>query len=244
MKVVAVCSGKGGVGKTTVSLAIAKSLASDYNVGFFDGDQTGANAHLAVKLKKDMEVSGDLIIPAIAEIDGRVIQFLSIALISESYVRWSDSTVSDFVDAAILKTDWDCDYLILDTAPGSHIENIKALEYADCVILVTIPSRFAESDLLRTIDLIRDMNKPIAGLIVNLSYIKCPECGKEIRPFDYKPSINVPVIQELPFGDFDIDKEKLLKAIENPVILPKSKVSSKIKRKALYVILRTLGKLP
>jgi len=246
--VLSVVGGKGGVGKTTVALAIAKVLSSKFRVGFVDADITGANAHLMLKIVNPFEVirSKDTleIIPAVAELDGRPIKFLSVAVFGDTYVKWSEDRISDFCDIIFSKTKWDCDFLVVDTPPGLHAENIKVLEKSDRVVLVTIPAKFAESDYLKTIEYLRDISAKIAGVYVNFSYIKC-ECGGILRPFKYNFDYRVPVIEEIPFVSSmpELDYNKLINAIENPIVLKKESVYHKVKEGLLSSLLEVIGRV-
>ena len=248
MKVVAVLSGKGGVGKTTISVAIARALTSKYRVGLLDADVVGSNAHRLVKVLKSYDISkvGDeeRIIPAEAEIDGKTVQFMSIALLSESYVGWAPGEHGEFIEQIMKKTNWDVDFLVIDTPPGTHSEVLTALKYADVAILVTLPAELSHLDVRRTVELLADKKIPVAGQIVNMSYAICPKCGTELKLFRGSGGVEgIPVIQEVPFVDGlpEIDLESLLNAIENPIIIkPKRKP---LKRALIKFLLKTASKL-
>lgn len=242
MKVVSVVSGKGGVGKTTISIEIAKTLSKKHKVGFIDADVTGANTHQIVKIVKDMHIS-DRIEPAVAEIDGNKIQYVSIALISETYVNWSGKTLSDFIDT-VFKSNWDCEFLIIDTPPGNHEENKEILKRTDVAVLVTIPSELSNLDLKRTIELLKDLNIPIAGVYINMSYIVCNKCGNIIKPFkcNIERISNIRVIEKIPFFEINLDYDNLIYAINNPVKIKKS-MKHLVKRKFVKMVLRGVGKL-
>jgi len=236
---VVVCSGKGGVGKTTISLAIAKALSKRFKVGLLDCDVTGANTHLQVDLIEDFRVESGTLYPARAKVDGSEIEYVSIALVSESYVKWSGETVGEFINQVMNSTNWSADFIIMDAPPGTHEDTIKAIEVSDVVIFVTIPTEFAKMDLERIMDLVRDMGKPVAGVIVNFTKARCPDCGAEFRLFDCDLNPEVPVIQEIPFGNIEIDAENLLKHLHNPVKLKKK--SRKIKRGMVKFLLKAIG---
>jgi len=239
MKKIAVVSGKGGVGKTTISLAMSRALAERYRVGLFDADITGANTHLNLDIIKNFEIKGDKIIPAMAELDGKKIEYMSIALVSDTYVKWKGDSVGEFIQQVIDKTNWNCEYLIIDGPPGTHSDAIKAIEISDIVVFVTIPTQFAYSDFEKVLKLVKDMKKPIAGVFLNFSSVKCPTCGNAFKLFENTFTYNIPVIQEIPFGDVRVDLDKLMKHLETPVVLM-SKHS--LKRELVKLFLRGIAR--
>jgi len=244
MKTIAVVAGKGGTGKTTISVAIAKALAGKFRVGLFDVDITGANSHKLLKVRESYDTISDgngriAIKPAIAEIDGREIEFMSIALVSESYVGWKPGEHGDLVRRLFERTRWSVDYLIVDSPPGSHDDLLEALKYIDVSILVTLPSELSYLDARRTAELLADLEIPVAGQIVNFSYAVCPKCGKKIELFKCEKGLEeVPVIQEVPFTDGlpDIDVDRLIKAVNNPIKLRPQRDKS-VKRTLLGLFL-------
>ena len=248
MKTVAIISGKGGVGKTTLSVAIAWALAKRYDVGLLDIDVTGSNSHRLVDIKETYDILQGRIKPAVASVYGRYIKFLSIALVGESYIKWKPGEASDFIEQMFRKTDRDVDYLVLDTPPGSHEEIIKALEYTDVAVLVTIPAELSHLDVSRTIDLLTDMGIPIAGQYVNFAYVVCPICGAKIFLFGNTEGIkDIRVIQKLPFCSREklysiLDTEKLMYAITNPQKIVKSKKRKILKRAMLKFFLKRWSK--
>ena len=246
MKVIATVSGKGGTGKTTISVAIAKTLASKHRVGLLDIDVSGANAHKLVNVVEpyDITSSGDgiKIVPAKAEVDGRQIDFLSIALVSESYVGWKPGQHGDFVEQMLTNTDWDVDYLVLDAPPGFHDDVIRALKHTNVTIFTTLRHPLAKLDAMRTFELLSDMEVPIAGQYINMAYVVCPKCGEKIRIFKDEVPLPVPVIEEIPITDGlpELSYDKLMKAIKNAKVY-KVKKRSFISRTLVEMFLRGLA---
>ena len=243
MKSVCVLSGKGGVGKTTVAAAIARSLTESYKVGLFDADISGSNLHLLLDVKRDFDVVGGRIKPAVATIDGKELEFVSLSLVSESYCDWPGIRHGEFVVQVLEGTDFTADYVIEDLAPGWHEDVAKAVELSDVAVLVALPGKLGALDLKRTIELLRDKRKPVAGAYVNFSKYICPNCGREEKLFGASPGLEVPVIEEIPWTNSlpKLDPHKLLTYINNPVtLLPRSK--SVVKRKLMEIFLRRLGR--
>lgn len=239
MKKIAIVSGKGGVGKTTISLAMAKALAERYRVGLFDADITGANTHLNLNIIKDFNIKGGKIEPAIAELDGKKVEYMSIALISDTYVRWKGDSVGDYIQQVMDRIEWNCNYLIIDAPPGTHSDTIKAIEVSDVVVFVTIPTQFAYSDFEKVLKLVKDMEKPIAGVFLNFSTVKCPACSYTFKLFSQTFSYSIPIIQEIPFGEVKIDLDNLLRHLNSPVVFERK---PSLKRELVKLFLRTIAR--
>jgi len=234
-------SGKGGTGKTTLSVSAAKALSSEHNVAFCDLDVTGSNAHKLLNIERDYDTEGDTIIPARA--DG--MRFMSLALVSESYVSWDDEAYGDFVEQIMEGTDWsDPDYLIIDAPPGSHSDFKRIVDVADVNVLVTLPGELGALDAERTLEYLRSEEAPIAGAYLNFSSLACPDCGREMAPFGEGIGLDLPVIERIPFerGDLPkVDPEPLKGRLENPKIMKPREEGAPLKRKMAAMFLRKIA---
>ncbi len=233
---VAVVSGKGGVGKTTIAVSLALALAkSGFKVGLVDADVTGSNVP-DILGRVELGVSDrDTLIPAIS----RGVKYVSIGQIASDGkpVLWDPKDVRSAARQLLERTDWgDIDYLIFDFPPGFEAETIELLPLMDYVLIVTIPSMLSKSKVLRMVEACREYERPIIGVIMNMSYVECPSCGYRHIIFAEDHSFEefgIPTIAELPLSheiavnklvnEFPLDK--FLEGINNPVILKKKRIS-------------------
>jgi len=236
MERVAFVSGKGGTGKTTLSVSATKALSEKSDTALCDLDVTGSDAHKLLDVEQDYDVDGDTIIPA--EADG--IRFMSLALVSESYVSWDDEAYGDFVEQIVEGTDWnDPDYLIIDAPPGSHSDFKQIVDVADVSVLVTLPGRLGTLDAERTVEYLRSQEAPIAGTYLNFSELVCPDCGARMRPFGEGTDLDLPVIERIPFKNSlpEVDSQRLENHLDDPVTL-EPREGAPLKRRMAEMFLR------
>jgi len=240
MRKVAFASGKGGTGKTTLATSAAKALSKEFDVGLVDLDVSGSNAHKLLDIEQDYDVDGDTIIPA--EADG--ILFMSLALVSESYVSWDDEAYGDFVEQITEGTDWnDPDYLIIDAPPGNHSDFKQIVDIADVNVLVTLPGKLGALDAERTVEYLRSQEAPIAGMYLNFSELICPDCGTRMNPFGEGTDLDLPVIERIPFENSlpKIDPQRLKNHLSDPVTL-EPREGAPLKRRMAEMFLRKVAR--
>lgn len=203
MKKIMVCSGKGGVGKTTISVALAKSLSmSGKKVALVDCDIDTPNIPDFMNIKQEVGV-GESIKPIVRD----NIEMISIGfIIKESdFVSWPSQRRGMAVQQLIDTIDWsdNIDYMVIDTPPGTsdEIEYVSMSLKPDYIFIISTPHDASISDVKRTISMLDSCGVEITGIVMNMVTIVCPDCGKEIYNPNVPESINdVPVILSIDYS--------------------------------------------
>ena len=205
MKKILVCSGKGGSGKTTISVAITRALASrGYKVGILDVDIDTPNLpEFMGVIERDVELSDTGILPKY--IDG--IEMMSVGFMAEDNlaIMWGGDRRSMVIDQMINKVDWNCEVLIIDSPPGTTEEVMTVIKKykPDGIILVSTDDTSTVSDVKRTLAMIRilESSKKILGIIKNGAHIICNKCGEELRLHSEAsdPEIEKLIIDDVPY---------------------------------------------
>mgnify|MGYP001626395747 FL=1 len=223
MKKIGIASGKGGVGKTTIAISLALSFTS-YGSGLVDADITGSNVPDVLGYS-ELKVKDDRILPA--EVNG--VKYVSIGQIAsrDLPVMWSGKDLVAAAKQLIEKTDWgNVNYLFVDLPPGSDEINQKLFPLLDYVVFVKIPSSLSESKVRRMIEMARETQTPILGLVKNFTYFECN--GEKVKVFPDDGDYGLPVLLDLPISPevakkkiINVDPQIFLKAMEHPVLLQK-----------------------
>ena len=196
-RMIVVASGKGGVGKTTVSVNLALALRSlGARVGLFDADIYGPNVPLMLGVRRGKAARGLLPIaraasePYIAPLERYGLEVMSIGLL----VGENDAVMPDPHDAGRIVTQtmrdvrWGTlDYLLIDLPPGTGEPQHSLLRtfQIDGVVVVTTPQDLSLLDTSRSLGMFRQASIPILGVIENMSYLLCPHCGEQIEVFHH-----------------------------------------------------------
>lgn len=196
-RLLAIASGKGGVGKTTVSVNLALALAArGAQVGIFDADIYGPNVPLMLGVRRTTSAPGLLPIarpgsePYIPPLERFGLKVMSIGLL----VGENDAVMPDPHDAGRIVTQtlgdvqWgQLGYLLIDLPPGTGEPQHSLLRsyQIDGVVVVTTPQDLSLLDTSRSLGLFRSAGVPILGRIENMSAMICPHCGNEIEVFHH-----------------------------------------------------------
>lgn len=205
--IVAVASGKGGVGKTTVSVNLALALAkTGARIGLLDADVYGPSVPLMLGLKASPEVINNKIQPPVVE----GVKVISMGFFYEQSQQagiYRGPIVSGIVKQFLTDVNWgELDYLIIDLPPGTGDAPLTIAQTIPItgILIVTTPQDVAMNVAVKAIGMFNKLNVPIIGVVENMSYLMCPHCDEQIHLFghgggkkiseDYK----IPFIGEIP----------------------------------------------
>ena len=207
-KVIAVVSGKGGVGKSTVSAMLAVAMAREgKRVGILDADITGPSAPTAFGVTECQGANEEGLYPAISRTG---IQVMSINLLLDNPadpVVWRGPVIAGAVKQFWTDVIWeDVDYLFVDMPPGTGDVPLTVFQSlpVDGVVIVTSPQDLVSMIVSKAVRMANMMHIPVLGLVENYSYLKCPDCGKEIKVFgeshleEIASAMHLPVLAKLP----------------------------------------------
>jgi len=179
--VIAVGAGKGGVGKTTLSVNLAIALAkSGSRVGLIDADIYGPNVPIMLGLKTQLATDGQKIIPA----EKYGLQVISMGFLTEddAPIIWRGPMLHSALQQFFREVRWlDLDYLVVDMPPGTGDVALtlgQTVPVAGAVV-VTTPQQVSLADTKRAVAMYKKLNIPTLGLVENMSYFVCPGCQKE-----------------------------------------------------------------
>jgi ATP-binding protein involved in chromosome partitioning len=179
--IIAVGAGKGGVGKTTMSVNLAVALAKrGSRVALLDGDMYGPNVPIMLGLKTQLETDGQKIVPA--ERYGLQVVSMGFLTQDDAPVIWRGPMLHGAIQQFFRDVKWrDVDYLIVDMPPGTGDVALSLSQTVPVAgaVLITTPQLVSLADTRRAVAMYRKLNIPPIGLIENMSHFICPGCGRE-----------------------------------------------------------------
>lgn len=185
--VIAVMSGKGGVGKSTVASLLAVALQKKgFKVGILDADITGPSIPKLFGIKKALDATEVGIFPVKSEL-GIPIMSINLLLQSEDDpVIWRGPVIAGAIKQFWEEVIWgNLDYLVVDLPPGTGDAPLTVMQSLplESVVVVTSPQDLASMIVRKTMKMAQKMEIPILGIIENMSYLECSDCGKTVYPF-------------------------------------------------------------
>ena len=208
---VAVASGKGGVGKTTVAVNLAIALKNmGHAVGLLDADVYGPNVPVMLGTNEQPRaVDERTIIP----VEAYGLKMISMGLLNpgDKPLVWRGPMLHSVIQQFLRSTQWgELDYLIVDLPPGTgdvQLTLIQSVSVSGAVV-VTTPSIVALADVRKAIEMFRQVNVEILGVVENMSYFNCPHCNGRIDVFGHGEGQHMAKTFGVPFlGEIEIDPQ-------------------------------------
>jgi ATP-binding protein involved in chromosome partitioning len=203
---IAVASGKGGVGKSTIAVNLAAALARDgASVGLVDADVYGPSIPLMMGVTSRPTMRGKTLIP----IEAWGVRLMSIGFLIDpaEAVIWRGPMASGAVRQFLTDVDWgELDYLLFDLPPGTgdiQLTLVQSIPLTGAVI-VTTPQDVSLADATKALAMFQRVNVPILGVVENMSYYLCSHCGEREEIFDNgggrraAEEVGVPFLGEIP----------------------------------------------
>ena len=238
-KVIAVMSGKGGVGKSLVTSLLAVNAARDgRKVAIMDADITGPSIPTAFGLKEPLSGSETEIYPAITKTGIKAVSLNLMTNDVTSPVIWRGPVVAGLVKQFWTDVVWDdVDEMYVDMPPGTGDVPLTVFQSlpVSAIVVVTTPQELVSMIVEKAVRMAQMMNIPILALVENMSYIQCPHCGDKIYPYGkndeaIKEKYGMPCYASLPIdpkiahlvdsgsiedfeGDYLVDLSKAIKKL-------------------------------
>lgn len=206
-RMIAVASGKGGVGKSSVAVNLAVSLAqAGYRVGLLDADIYGPSLPKMLKISEKPDVTED---KKLIPIERYGLKIMSIGLMvpEDKAVIWRGPMVQNALQQLLTQVAWgELDFLILDMPPGTGDTQLTLSQYFDLTgaIIVSTPQDIALLDARKGIQMFQQVGVPILGIVENMSVFQCPHCHQETEIFAHggasrvAKELDIPLLGEIP----------------------------------------------
>ena len=206
---VAIASGKGGVGKTTVAVNLALALAKlGHKVGLLDADVYGPNVPIMLGTREEPRATPD---KRIHPVETQGIKMISMGLLSpgDAPMIWRGPMLHSVITQFLRSVIWgELDYLLIDLPPGTGDVQLTLIQTVAVTgaVVVTTPSTVALADVRKAIEMFRQVNVEVLGVVENMSTFTCPHCSKPIDIFGHGEGTKTALAYGVPvLGEIEID---------------------------------------
>lgn len=208
--IIAVMSGKGGVGKSTVTVNLAVSLAErGFSVGIFDADFHGPSIPRMLNLDGSLHLEGRSLTPLTGPLGIKVISIDFLLPDRKAPVIWRGPMKGNMIRQLLADVDWgQMQYLLIDLPPGTGDEPLSVMQLIPGIkgiVLVTNPSELSEVIVDKAGNMARLLKIPILGVVENMSYFRCPNCNSILEIFGHGAGekvseyLKTPLLAKIPF---------------------------------------------
>jgi len=206
---VAIASGKGGVGKTTIAVNLSLALAKlGHNVGLLDADVYGPNVPIMLGTNQEpLATMSRQIVP----VDAQGVKMISMGLLNpgDKPMIWRGPMLHSVITQFLRSVQWgELDYLIIDLPPGTGDVQLTLIQTVAVTgaVVVTTPSAVALADVRKAIEMFRQVNVEVLGVVENMSTFACPHCGKPVDIFGHGEGSKTAQAYGVPvLGEIEID---------------------------------------
>lgn len=206
---IAVASGKGGVGKTTIAVNLALALSKlGHKVGLLDADVYGPNVPIMLgSTGEPMATPQQRIIP----VQAQGLKMISMGLLNpgDKPVIWRGPMLHSVITQFLRSVEWgELDYLVIDLPPGTGDVQLTLIQTVAVTgaVVVTTPSTVALADVRKAIEMFRQVNVEVLGVVENMSTFACPHCGKPVDIFGHGEGVKTAIEYGVPvLGEIEID---------------------------------------
>jgi ATP-binding protein involved in chromosome partitioning len=206
---VAVASGKGGVGKTTVAVNLALALAKlGHKVGLLDADVYGPNVPIMLGVAEEPRATQDR---RIYPVETQGIKMISMGLLNpgDKPMIWRGPMLHSVITQFLRNVIWgELDYLVIDLPPGTGDVQLTLIQTVAVTgaVVVTTPSTVALADVRKAIEMFRQVSVEVLGVVENMSTFACPHCGKPVDIFGHGEGARTAREYGVPvLGEIEID---------------------------------------
>lgn len=239
-RIVAVLSGKGGVGKSFVTSMLAVSLnRQGYKVGILDADVTGPSIPQAFGVHEKAYGENDLIYPLFSKGGIKIISANCLLENESDPIVWRGILLGNLIKQFYEDVLWEeLDYLLIDMPPGTGDVALSTFQLlpVDDLVIVTSPQDLVKLIVTKAIKMANMMNINVLGVVENMSYLTCPDCGKHIEVFgpskveEFAKELHFNVLAKLPLspGNTALMDKGLIEQVSLPEI--ESAVSAIVER--------------
>jgi len=206
---IAVASGKGGVGKTTVAVNLALALVKlGHKVGLLDADVYGPNVPIMLGSTAEPMATGQ---QRMTPVDAQGLKMISMGLLNpgDKPVIWRGPMLHSVITQFLRSVEWgELDYLVIDLPPGTGDVQLTLIQTVAVTgaVVVTTPSIVALADVRKAIEMFRQVNVEVLGVVENMSTFSCPHCGKPVDIFGHGEGSRTAIEYGVPLlGEVEID---------------------------------------